>query len=78
MPPRLAANGARVLPPGAVAAGRTLEELERQAILVALSETGGRQDSAARVLGISTRTLIRKLKTYRSQDETEPAPAMAS
>ena len=60
------------------AVGRTLEQLERQAILVALSETGGRQDSAARVLGISTRTLIRKLKIYRSQDETEPTPAMAS
>jgi two-component system, NtrC family, response regulator HydG len=60
------------------AVGRTLEQLERQAILVALSETGGRQDSAAQVLGISTRTLIRKLKIYRFQDEAEATPALAS
>ncbi len=31
--------------------GRTLDELEQQAILEALSETGGRQDRAARMLG---------------------------
>ena len=48
--------------------GRTLDELEQQAIFSALSETGGRQDRAARLLGISQRTLIRKLKIYSSQD----------
>jgi two-component system response regulator HydG len=47
---------------------RTLDELEQQAIFNALSETGGRQDRAARLLGISQRTLIRKLKTYESQE----------
>lgn len=46
--------------------GRTLDELEQQAILEALSETGGRQDRAARILGISPRTLIRKLKIYNN------------
>ena len=49
------------------AAGRSLEELEQQAILSALAQTGGRQDRAARLLGISQRTLIRKLKIYASQ-----------
>jgi len=44
--------------------GRTLDALEQQAIFDALSETGGRQDRAARLLGISQRTLIRKLKIY--------------
>ena len=52
---------------GRAAAGRTLDALEQQAIFNALSETGGRQDRAARLLGISQRTLIRKLKIYGSE-----------
>jgi len=57
--------------------GRTLEQIERQAILGALSETGGRQEPAAQLLGISTRTLIRKLKLYRGHDEPESMLAVA-
>jgi DNA-binding NtrC family response regulator len=58
--------------------GRTLDELEQQAILHALTETGGRQDRAARLLGISQRTLIRKLKIYGNQETSGPEPmAMA-
>jgi two-component system NtrC family response regulator len=69
-------QGLRNAPPAArVPAGRTLDELEQQAIFSALSETGGRQDRAARLLGISQRTLIRKLKIYGSQ---ETCPAVAS
>lgn len=49
-------------------AARTLDALEQRAIFDALSETGGRQDRAARMLGISQRTLIRKLKTYNTQE----------
>jgi DNA-binding NtrC family response regulator len=45
-----------------------LDELEQRAIFNALSETGGRQDRAARILGISQRTLIRKLKLYGSAE----------
>ena len=56
----------------AVTLGRTLDELEQQAILHALSETGGRQDRAARLLGISQRTLIRKLKIYGTQETSRP------
>jgi len=48
--------------------GRTLDELEQQAIFEALSETGGRQDRAAQILGISQRTLIRKLKVYANPE----------
>ncbi len=55
--------------------GRTLDALEQQAILEALSETGGRQDRAARLLGISQRTLIRKLKIYGSPDTRRNAMA---
>jgi DNA-binding NtrC family response regulator len=50
------------------ASGRTLDELEQQAIFEALSETGGRQDRAAQILGISQRTLIRKLKIYANPE----------
>ena len=56
------------------AGGRTLDEMEQRAIFDALSETGGRQDRAARILGISQRTLIRKLKIYNGQ---EPVSRMA-
>ena len=41
-----------------------LEELERQAILRALDQTGHHQERAANLLGISSRTLSRKLKSY--------------
>jgi DNA-binding NtrC family response regulator len=58
----------------AAATGRTLEELEQQAIYDALTETGGRQDRAARILGISQRTLIRKLKLYESTDARRDNP----
>ncbi|HJT87063.1 MAG TPA: sigma-54 dependent transcriptional regulator [Bryobacteraceae bacterium] len=72
-------SGADVRPvlPEAAAASftgsvRTLDELEQQAIAEALSETGGRQDRAAQILGISRRTLIRKLKTYAGQNLRAP------
>jgi len=65
-----------VAQPTGASQGRTLEDLEQQAILSALSETGGRQDRAARILGISQRTLIRKLKTYNSQDTSRIPIAM--
>ena len=62
------ATDVRSVLPGAAArpASQTLnlDELEQQAIANALSETGGRQDRAAVLLGISRRTLIRKLKIY--------------
>ena len=61
-------QGVQPAPATRVSTPRTLDELEQQAIYSALSETGGRQDRAARILGISQRTLMRKLKTYGSQD----------
>jgi len=59
--------------PTRISYGRTLDDLEQQAIFSALSETGGRQDHAARLLGISQRTLIRKLKIYGSQERSRAA-----
>jgi len=43
-----------------------LKELERRAILQALSQTGGDRLAAARLLGIGKTTLYRKLKQYRT------------
>ena len=53
----------RSAPPKAV----TLEELEREAILRVLAETAGQKQRAADILGISLRTLGRKLKTYNGE-----------
>ena len=49
----------------------TLYELERQHILRVLSEAGGNRERAAAILGISARTLYRKLREY----ETSNVPA---
>jgi DNA-binding NtrC family response regulator len=42
-----------------------LDQVEKRAILHALEDSGGNQGKAAEALGISRRTLIRKLKIYR-------------
>jgi DNA-binding NtrC family response regulator len=57
------------LPPemGSNAAGdssRSLDELERQHILQLLEECGGNRSRVARILGISRRTVYRKLRQY--------------
>jgi DNA-binding NtrC family response regulator len=43
---------------------RTIETLEKEAIVNALSRTNGNKRSTARLLGISERTLYRKIKEY--------------
>ncbi|MBM4088986.1 MAG: sigma-54-dependent Fis family transcriptional regulator, partial [Planctomycetes bacterium] len=44
--------------------GMTMDEIEREAIRQALTETGGRRTEAAQLLGLSVRTLQRKIKEY--------------
>ena len=46
----------------------TVEEAERQLIVQALKETGGNRTQAADKIGMSRRTLHRKLKRYRLED----------
>lgn len=48
----------------AQAPAHTLDGMERQMIMTALKQTGGHQQHAAETLGISRRTLSRKLKIY--------------
>jgi len=55
-----------------------MEEIEREAILRALEETGGNRTRAAELLGIGLRTLQRKLKEYdqgvKEEDRSEDGP----
>jgi DNA-binding NtrC family response regulator len=44
--------------------GLSLEEIERRAIIDALSKTGNNRQTAAKLLGIGERTLYRKIKEY--------------
>jgi DNA-binding NtrC family response regulator len=46
---------------------KTMDEIERDAILAALDRTGGRRVEAAKLLDIGLRTLQRKLKDYKDQ-----------
>jgi two-component system response regulator HydG len=50
--------------PGAGAAGKTLEDMERAHVLRVLDECGGNQSHAAEVLDIDRVTLYHKLKRY--------------
>jgi two-component system, NtrC family, response regulator AtoC len=66
-------NGALASAPTAAsgapsAAGRTLADLERDAIRRALEDTGGNRREAAERLGIGLRTLYDKLKRYRLEE----------
>lgn len=54
-------------------AGLPLEQVERRAILDTLRQTGGNQTKAAKVLGISDRTLRGKIHRYRQQGCLQPA-----
>ncbi len=51
--------------------GLPLEQIERQAILDTLDETGGNQTKAAKILGISDRTLRSKIRQYSRQPQLQ-------
>ncbi len=46
-----------------------LAEIEKRHIMRVLASTGGNKTRAARILGIDTKTLYNKLKSYRSSEE---------
>ncbi|MBI2841065.1 MAG: sigma-54-dependent Fis family transcriptional regulator [Acidobacteria bacterium] len=57
----------RSAPSGGPAAPTTIGQMERQLILRTLDDLGGNRTRAARVLGISLRTLRNKLREYRME-----------
>ena len=63
---RLAGPGSHPRPAAWSAEELRLEGVEREAILSALAITDGHHQRAADLLGISRRTLTRKLRAYRA------------
>jgi len=53
--------------------GMALEQVEKHAILNTLDQTSGNQTKAAKILGISDRTLRGKIRRYREQGSLQPA-----
>ncbi len=65
LPEEITAAAAAPGEPGNEQSPADLDGMERQAILAALERSGGHQGAAAEQLGISRRTLSRKLTQYR-------------
>jgi two-component system response regulator HydG len=65
-PPRapLASSNTTVLPVASAVPSENLDGMEKSTILRVLAQTNGHQQKAAELLGISRRTLSRKLKLY--------------
>ncbi len=68
LPPEVASGDAPGRPPPPVP-GATMAEIERHAILTTLELTGGSTSRAARLLGISTRTIQNRLRRYGKRDD---------
>ena len=61
--------------PEEVASGNNLDGVERRMIMKVLAETNGHQQRAAELLGISRRTLSRKLKIYEMESSSRSVVA---
>ena len=70
-----AIGAAATLPaePASNVGGIPLADLERQAILETLRQTSGNRAKAAKVLGISDRTLREKVRRYRNRECLQPS-----
>jgi len=53
---------------GALQAGQSVDEMERKLIMTTLEQTSGNRTHAAKLLGISLRTLRNKLREYRFEE----------
>ncbi len=52
--------------------GRTIKEMEKKMIFHTLTETSGNRTNAAKILGISVRTLRNKLNEYKKEKNIQP------
>jgi DNA-binding NtrC family response regulator len=69
LPPHITEGSPTAAPAKNLPAGMRMEELERLAITKALEQSGGKRTRAAESLGISVRTLQRKLRQYQMEGE---------
>ena len=72
LPEEIAEGSLAGIPNKDLPTGMTMEELEKLAIQKALEQSGGKRTRAAESLGISVRTLQRKLRQYQMEGE-EPS-----
>ena len=73
--PERIADTAQVIPnPKELPSNMTMEELEKLAITKALDQCAGNRTHAANRLGISVRTLQRKLRQYELEKRVKPFP----
>jgi DNA-binding NtrC family response regulator len=74
LPERIAEASHETAAPKEIPTGLTMEELEKLAITKALDQCGGNRTHAANRLGISVRTLQRKLRQYELERRVKPFP----
>jgi two-component system, NtrC family, response regulator HydG len=74
LPERVAEASHETAAPKEIPTGLTMEELEKLAITKALDQCGGNRTHAANRLGISVRTLQRKLRQYELERRVKPFP----
>jgi DNA-binding NtrC family response regulator len=73
--PDQVAESAHIAPnPSEIPTGLTMDELEKLAITKALDQCAGNRTHAANRLGISVRTLQRKLQQYKLEKPAKPFP----
>src|SRR5258706_8994481 len=78
LPDEIAEGSMTGVPNKDLPTGMTMEELEKLAIQKALEQSGGKRTRAAESLGISVRTLQRKLRQYQMEGaEPEPQDRLA-
>ena len=74
LPDTIAESGASAAASGEIPTGLTMDELEKLAITKALDQCAGNRTHAANRLGISVRTLQRKLQQYKLEKPSKPFP----
>jgi transcriptional regulator with PAS, ATPase and Fis domain len=74
LPQQIAVSAEITTTPKEIPTGLTMEELEKLAITKALDQCAGNRTHAATRLGISVRTLQRKLRQYELEKRVKPFP----
>ena len=74
LPDRILESSQAAPSPKEIPSGLTMEELEKLAISKALDQCAGNRTHAANRLGISVRTLQRKLRQYELEKRAKPFP----